>query len=545
MPIEPIPTEIRPVEAPDPMHAVVNALRVKSALDTQKMNAAHMQQYELQNQERQHAIEAEKALSEDILSNRIEGTDPNGLFSVNRAAVMEAGAKRGMATHYQKWEAAQRANDKAALDNYKSKLDSAEKNLKLMGNLLMPVTQEKDDIKAATAYTINRDRAIQLGLGTDETLPRTFDRERVNAWAQSAVDAEKQVTEARLLADHHARIAENAPKTAREWYGLFSGAQSQAGLDSLRAHAHAVGAPAEVLSSIPKEHTPEGMQALTALAQTPEQRIAAPGHEADAEQKVRAEWSNRLRQVRTPEAYMATLRNAPAWIADEARQLVPPDQFDSAKSPKAFRNWGLTSQQAQQAEEDAQREANLEKSRRTNEQLQRDSQAIRKQIADRGVNTQFQLREADKHDALQKQVEEARNEADQLYSLVTSPDGREITVKGKGSVKLNSVVRADVARDYMRIKTRADELAKQATEMRRRYQWGEFGGGPAGQATIAVPSSRTTTPAPAPAAQGEQPAPVAAPPKAVMDALPVGDHTFKNGQTWRKNADGSVVRIGG
>ncbi len=35
----------------------------------------------------------------------------------------------------------------------------------------------------------------------------------------------------------------------------------------------------------------------------------------------------------------------------------------------------------------------------------------------------------------------------------------------------------------------------------------------------------------------------AAPPKAVTDALPAGEHTFRNGQTWRKNPDGSVVFV--
>jgi soluble lytic murein transglycosylase-like protein len=35
------------------------------------------------------------------------------------------------------------------------------------------------------------------------------------------------------------------------------------------------------------------------------------------------------------------------------------------------------------------------------------------------------------------------------------------------------------------------------------------------------------------------------PPQSVLDGLPVGDHTFRNGQRWRKNADGSTQYLGG
>jgi uncharacterized protein YjgD (DUF1641 family) len=352
MPIDPsIPTQVKQIEMPDPAVGLINALKIKSAMQDQQMQPERLKALQQENeargqenQQRQRGMDAQKALSNLISKHSIEGGD--GLFSVNEPAVERGMAELGFADHGLKWSADQRAGKKAAIENRKNQLDVVDKQLKTIGALLTPVMQETDDAKAATMYNIQRGRAIEMGIGTEESLPKQFDRNWVALQSKAALDGEKQLANAREEARLHQEIIDKGPKNISEWAAILAAAPNQAVLDSLGQHARSLGAPKEVLELLPNEWSPEAMQNFTTLA--------GPAHQkqlAEADQAVRGNYAARLQAAVSPAHFAKILASMPENLRQEVEGVVPVDQFDRTKSPALLRRWGMTAQQAEEAEQ--------------------------------------------------------------------------------------------------------------------------------------------------------------------------------------------------
>lgn len=498
---------IKPVEAPDVTGTLMNAMRLKSAMNEQALYPLKKQEMEqantsrgLQNQREQTSIDAQKTLS-GLISQNAHTDGASGPFAVNVPAVVQGMAKSGYADYGLKWEADQRANQKAAIDGIKSNLDVSDKKLKAVSNLLMPVYQEKDDEKAAELYQNARPLAIQNGLGTEDTIPAQFDRNWVATHALGAIDADKQMSEARQLADSHQKILENSAKTTKDWAGIFAGAQSQQGLDSLVVHAKAEGVPPEVMNLVPRVWSPEAMHALTSIAQTPEERVKAPGEAAKSNQDVMAgdaaTLANAARSGR--DAYDAALNALPHGRAQAFPPTPPAAGYDPDKLASQVTSRGLTPEQSTQAATAAAGHAETSRYHQL-------SLALRQNLGERGLSTAAVSREADKHDNLMKQAQDLRDSAEQLQGVIGTANGETVTLKNGTQQQMNVGLRTQAAQQYMANKNKAEALEKQAQGIRNRYGLDENGmqvakpsvGPPSKVAPSAPPASTTPQKATAP-----------------------------------------------
>ncbi len=179
------------------------------------------------------------------------------------------------------------------------------------------------------------------------------------------------------------------------------------------------------------------------------------------------------------------------------------------------------------------------------------------------VQARFEQRERDReakdarddarlHSTVQQQ-EQAQWQLRQRYgnAIAAAKAGGQTTVKDPKTQK--DIPIEDAQSIMEEAKSKATLLQNQAAGIRSRRQWGEFApsGAPAAQpatpAAGAAPAQPTAGPgrgAPAPTQPTRQAAPPA-PPKAVVDNLKPGIHTFANGQTWQKNPDGTLVFVSG
>jgi hypothetical protein len=155
------------------------------------------------------------------------------------------------------------------------------------------------------------------------------------------------------------------------------------------------------------------------------------------------------------------------------------------------------------------------------------AQAEAKQRADERLQQVYQGR----HDKLQTE-EQAQWDLRAKHAAVVDSlnDGATVTVKdeqGK-AVMVTPKNRDSLKKYYTYAAKKAEERALdaqgKARGIRQKLGWGEFGAGQEQQTA------------------GGQPA---APPADVLSKLSPGEHTFKNGQTWRKTADGTVSYVGG
>src|ERR1043166_2656015 len=121
------------VELEDPMQVQARILQIQAHKQNMLLNQQHIQSYQLQNQERQHALDAEKRLSELIPQN----TDENG--NVNVRGVTQGMAASGHAAHGLKWEADQRANEAEQIKATKARLDNIKQQSGMIASSLGPI----------------------------------------------------------------------------------------------------------------------------------------------------------------------------------------------------------------------------------------------------------------------------------------------------------------------------------------------------------------------------------------------------------------------
>lgn len=286
-------------------------MAMKNAQQQNMLGQQHLQAYRLENQERQHAMDAEKSLSELIGQNTHDE-------QVDRRAVLQGMAARGHAAHGAKWDAEQRANETAALDNAKKRIDLVKEHSQLLGQLLGPIVNAPPDtpLPALQAmYQDARGRAIQAIPGAEQEPPLLAvdpitgkpDLSRVRSHYEQAMSVDKQADQAHRMLEYQQQLATNAPTTAKGWSDLVTNmggqADSQEHLDQIRTYLLHRSAPQEALNLLPTVWTPEIQKRLGLNALNPEQRMTAPKVQAETDEAQRRNAATRLGSAQTVGEY--------------------------------------------------------------------------------------------------------------------------------------------------------------------------------------------------------------------------------------------------
>jgi hypothetical protein len=231
------------------------------------------------------------------------------------------------------------------------------------------------------------------------------------------------------------------------------------------------------------------------LGMTASEQIKAPGDQAKSDNEVQQADAEKLRNaaLQGRDTYVKVLNDLPHGRAVNFPDAPPKDQYDPKKFADTVNRRALNPEQEEGAKNREAQLANTEANQKATQDYRAQSLKIRQQIADRGVNQTFLLREADRHDVLLRDAEQARNAADQMNGIVNTPNGEQVTLKNGQKATMDAALRTSAARDYMAAKTKADNLEQQAKQMRQRYQWGEFGGQTPGQATPGANANTTAT----------------------------------------------------
>ncbi len=211
-------------------------------------------------------------------------------------------------------------------------------------------------------------------------------------------------------------------------------------------------------------------------------------------------------------------------------------KFDPTKTPQAIQNMALsakdrttTGMTQQRIDETASRNAALNALSEVRNQIQTQRLELLREKQEGGGNDKLigtKLREMDNHERLQTQEQEAWQIHGALGDVLRVPNEGmfyDPTTKSGVPIKMDPEKRKQIKARMDLEETRAKGLAMRAETLRRTYHWGEF---------------QDAQPA-APAAPKQAAAP-AKPPDSVVNGLSPGIHTFQNGQTWMKNADGSI-----
>lgn len=168
---------------------------------------------------------------------------------------------------------------KAAAEQAKADLENLKTKSQMVGQLLGAVRQAPDDQKAQ-AYQIARQWGVQRGIISEQDAPAEFDPQFVETAFQSAIDADKQIDNARADLDYDLRVSaheqailQNAPKTDDAWTTAAARVLGAA----TNAEQWEVGKKSLIQSGIPREvlqrfGDPFDAERANDLGMTPEQR---------------------------------------------------------------------------------------------------------------------------------------------------------------------------------------------------------------------------------------------------------------------------------
>jgi hypothetical protein len=133
-------------------------------------------------------------------------------------------------------------------------------------------------------------------------------------------------------------------------------------------------------------------------------------------------------------------------------------------------------------------------------------------------------------------------------SLKAAIENRKNQALAEAEAKARLRVKGDPAKGTL--PEPADEVYAELEGEKQRIQnayEGEIGaatGDDPGHFSYPAPTPKPAAPKPSTGGRGPRPETAqASPPAAVLDGLTPGEHTFRNGQVWRKNADGSTTRV--
>ncbi len=249
---------------------------------------------------------------------------------------------------------------------------------------------------------------------------------------------------------------------------------------------------------MPPEYSPKAAADLKIHALTPEQQVMKLDRENKPanEDKELKSWATRLGAAADigPGSYARALAGAPKNIQD---MFPDPDKWDSAKTPRQIRMFGMTGHE---------------------------QESVGKPSSADAVAARFSQRELDEgnktHNELQlKEQEKWRVVGQYGEMLKPGPDGKPKSEAidplhpEKTADMANPETRAFYQNQYNAARTEAEQLAKQQKDIRQRFGGGEFA--PGAQRSSAAP------------AKAEAPT---APP---VERLKEGFATrFKNGQVW-------------
>lgn len=299
---------------------------------------------------------------------------------------------------------------------------------------------------------------------------------------------------------------------------------------------------------------PETASADRVLGQSPEEQEKGPQQAAQSAQAMRANDAASLtmaiKKSDNPVISRANYITARAALGDRGKDFAdpPPEgQYDPASFASKVNQSGLTPEQvAVNTLTQAQRDQTA-KYQAARIALQQQLLDQRKEFESRGASAAIISglnAQADKYDQLKNLAITNNQLADQLDGIAnTKPDkAAKVFLPGTTTpqVVTPELITAVKQRSQL-LRTEATNSSAAADAIAARNHFAAAPKTPATPAattpTTPAPAAPTTAPKATPAKQAAPPPP---PPKAVTDKLPPGIHTFGNGQTWQKNADGTV-----
>lgn len=316
-----IAMSVRPPQVQDPIQMMQGVATLRAMGQESQLRDRHMQQYDLENKQRQRAMEGQQKMA-DLMSQHT--TQVDGGFVTDHGAVEDGLAKAGFGAEALKYGIDRRANEKAQLENHKTQMENLKHQVDMVGQLAGPVVSTYDrDIANPDAakrtppdqlnamYQDAHTRALRMGLMKPGDEPDTIlspdgtvnseAMNRVRSHYQSAMSAYDQANKQQHDMDYALNINKfqqellrEAPKTEQAWLQhasqLLGTADTEQHWDAAIANLRQAKAPASVINQFGAVWTPEGQKRASELGMTPEQR------EMNAERKERQSQLDQYRQ---------------------------------------------------------------------------------------------------------------------------------------------------------------------------------------------------------------------------------------------------------
>jgi hypothetical protein len=473
-----IPLQITPVQSPDMIQAYGNALAMKSHIQQQQLQQQQMQENSLKLDQMQRAKSDDQVLRDSYLRN-------NGDLD---AVVKDVAGK----VSPERMQSIQQLNLTNQMDHAKLTTEQNAANAVShdhMAAIVDSVINEPDPVKRQEKWSNGKALAVTNGWakpdGSPDAAPDNDQLQFIKAgllgYAASSKQAAEQATTRAALAQgdvHNLAIASQTVPDDPQAY--------QAWRDGLDPRTRA---------TVPATYDPGAPARVRQMGLTAQEQLAAPGVQAKSDQEVRAGVAGQLATAPTYGEYQKRLGTQPHALAVQLPDFSGKDPATpiSAEDQQAIRQPGLSTEQqttaAQQAATLTQRTSYESRMAAAREQ----SNQIRQQIANRGLNVAFQNREADKMDAMQSQEQEQWQQVENIDKLRKLPAGTQFNnLKGQPQTMDNGPVARQLKMMSDGSRVKAEQLAQQQKGMRQRYSWGEFAPKGSTPAPTAQPATSNT-----------------------------------------------------
>jgi hypothetical protein len=330
------------------MQAVGQMMTLKHMLDASKLNAAHLQVYDLENQQRRQTMGADKALADLMTQNTKPGPDGTPVRDDN--AIVSGLTSQGYGNRALKYVDDMRAQRTAQLANQEAQDRITKERGTTIAQALQSVEDAPPDQREARHQAV-RQSLIQQKLVTDPArFPLhyadnpTFYPTQIGQWTTTSQALQKRENDRNyaLKLDEFAHKKEDAaPKNVQEWakaLGEVLGTaanqdQWQAGMNALRAK----GAPDAMLSRFSPTFSTDQVDAANSLGQTSQER-STEAHRTAQEEHAQRNEELRSRQLDIQGRRTDALIETNQQNADTRRDLADWRMSQGAKGTKLTGN---------------------------------------------------------------------------------------------------------------------------------------------------------------------------------------------------------------
>lgn len=254
----------------------------------------------------------------------------------------------------------------------------------------------------------------------------------------------------------------------------------------------------------PDAYNPDSTpQQVRMVGMSPSQQTTAVQTNQKVDQQKRQDAAGLLGAATTKDQYARTWYSLDPKLA---QNFPHPDEFDPNQTPNAVRQIGMNPDQQATVAATAAAHAQTAKYQNMRLFLEQQRLASENGRAAKTARDHFLEREADKHDALQKQEQDQWAVVQNVQDALKLPDGQQFydpTTKSTIPMTMDEAARTRLQGEETKARTAASQLSAQQKQIRQRYGWGEFapgGGAPVTPPAATPPAAAPASPPPAPAA---------------------------------------------